>query len=93
MGRIESRQGDRNSTGRPTELPNLDPWGLSETEPTTKEHICAKDPSTYIADVQFSLHVDLSMSLKLLSFCGIHFSTGLPYLASMGEDVLNPEET
>jgi hypothetical protein len=39
MGRIENPEGDRNSTGRPTKSTNLDPWGLSETEPSTKEHI------------------------------------------------------
>jgi hypothetical protein len=37
-GIIEGPKRDRNSMGRPTELTNLDPWGLSETEPTTKEH-------------------------------------------------------
>ena len=26
-GRIEGPEGDRNSTGRPTESTNLDPWG------------------------------------------------------------------
>jgi hypothetical protein len=30
---------DRNSIGRPTELTNLDPWGLSDSEPPTKEYI------------------------------------------------------
>jgi hypothetical protein len=36
--RIEVLEGDKNSIGRPTESTNLDPWGLSETEPPTKEH-------------------------------------------------------
>jgi hypothetical protein len=36
-GRIVVPKGDRNSTGRPTESANLDPW-LSEPEPPTKEH-------------------------------------------------------
>ena len=36
-GRIKDPEGNRNSTGRPTESTNLDPWGLSETEPPTKE--------------------------------------------------------
>lgn len=29
---------DRDSSGRLTESTNLDPWGLSKTEPPTKEH-------------------------------------------------------
>jgi hypothetical protein len=36
-GRIVGPEGDRNSTGRPTESTNLDHWG-SESEPPTKEH-------------------------------------------------------
>jgi hypothetical protein len=36
--RIEGPEGDRNSTGKPTESTNLDTWELSETEPQTKEH-------------------------------------------------------
>ena len=49
-------EGDRNSTGRPTESTNL-----SETEPPTKEHIWAapRPPWSYVADVQLGLHVDL----------------------------------
>jgi hypothetical protein len=38
-GRMEGPEGDRNSTGRPTESTDVDPAGLSETEPPTKEHI------------------------------------------------------
>jgi hypothetical protein len=55
-----SSWGDRNSTGRATELTTLDPWGFSETEPPTKEHQgCIKDPPpSYVADVQLGLHVD-----------------------------------
>ena len=46
-GRIEVPEGNRNFTGRPTESINLDPWGLSETEPPTKEHtqVGAKHPA------------------------------------------------
>ena len=36
-GRIEGSKKDRKSTGRPTELTNLDPWGIPETEPLAKE--------------------------------------------------------
>jgi hypothetical protein len=38
QGRIKGLKGDRNSTVRPTESTNLDPYGFSETEPLTKEH-------------------------------------------------------
>ena len=37
-GRTKSPVGDRNSTGRPTESTNQEPWELSETEPPTKKH-------------------------------------------------------
>jgi hypothetical protein len=36
--RIESPEGDRNSTASPKTSTNLEPWGLSETEPPTKKH-------------------------------------------------------
>jgi hypothetical protein len=35
--RIEGPEEDRDSTRRPTEPTNLDPWGLPDTEPPTKE--------------------------------------------------------
>jgi hypothetical protein len=38
-GRIVGPEGDRNSTGRPTESTNLDTLGFSEYEPPNKEHI------------------------------------------------------
>jgi hypothetical protein len=37
-GKIEGLRGDRNSTGRPTESTNLNPWELPETELLTKEN-------------------------------------------------------
>lgn len=37
-GRFKGPEGDRNSTRRPIETTNLDPWQLSETESPTKEH-------------------------------------------------------
>jgi hypothetical protein len=37
-GKIEGPEQDRNSTGRPTESTNMDPWGISEAEPPTKEY-------------------------------------------------------
>jgi hypothetical protein len=36
--RIGGPEGDRHSTGIPTESPNLDTWGLLETAPPIKEH-------------------------------------------------------
>jgi hypothetical protein len=35
---LKDLEGDRNSTGRPTEPTNLDSWGLPETAPSTKKH-------------------------------------------------------
>jgi hypothetical protein len=35
--KIEEPKEDRDSTRRPTEATNLDPWGLPETETFTKE--------------------------------------------------------
>jgi hypothetical protein len=40
-GRIEDGEGNRDSTGKPTDSTNLDPWQLSETEPLAKELIWA----------------------------------------------------
>jgi hypothetical protein len=37
-GKIDSLEGVRNSTGRPTESTNLNPYRLSETDPSTKAH-------------------------------------------------------
>jgi hypothetical protein len=39
--RTERSEEDRDSTERPTESTNLDPWGLPETEPPTKERAWA----------------------------------------------------
>ena len=56
--RIAGPEGDENSTGRPIESTNLDPWKLSETEPPTKEHTLAgmRPPGTYVADTKPSLY-------------------------------------
>ena len=55
-GGFEEPGGDGDSTRRSTESTNLDPLGLSETEPPTKEHMSAEAnpilPHTYVADVQ-----------------------------------------
>jgi hypothetical protein len=37
-GRIEGAGRIKDTTRRPTELINLGPWGLTETESPTKEH-------------------------------------------------------
>jgi hypothetical protein len=55
-GRIEGARRVKGSTNRPTEPANLGPWGLTETEPPTKEHAWTgpRPPYTYVADVQLS---------------------------------------
>jgi hypothetical protein len=35
---IEKARGAKDTTKRPSESINLGPWGLTETEPPTKEH-------------------------------------------------------
>jgi hypothetical protein len=40
--RIERAGGIKHITRRPTEPINLGPWGLTETEPTTKEPYLSK---------------------------------------------------
>ena len=50
---------------------------------------------SYVADVHLSLHVGSSQqqSLNVLPACGSVPLTGLPCLASVGEDVPSPAET
>jgi hypothetical protein len=57
VGKIEGPKVVRNFAERPTE-PMSPLWGLSETKPSSKDHSQAEAPGTYVADVQFSLHVD-----------------------------------
>jgi hypothetical protein len=47
--------------GKQTESTNVDTWGLSESEPPTKEHTRAepRPPYIYVADMQLDLHVAL----------------------------------
>jgi hypothetical protein len=64
------------------ESTNLHPWGLSESEPPTKEHAQAgpRPPRTHVADVQLGLHVgpeQLGLSQKLLPVCRICLLAGL----------------
>jgi hypothetical protein len=49
--RIEDPEGDRNSTGRPTVLINMNSWELSKTEPSTRAHMgWTKTPGTCVAE-------------------------------------------
>ena len=57
--RIERAGEVKDITRRPTESSNLDPWGLTETEPPTKEHAGADPTNTLVADVQLGLHLGL----------------------------------
>jgi hypothetical protein len=47
-------------TGGPIESTSLDPWGLSETEPPTKEQTETgmRPPRISVADMQLSVHGD-----------------------------------
>jgi hypothetical protein len=56
--RTEGPKENKDSTGRPTESTNLNPWWFPETEPPTKEQTWTglRLLSTYEADVQFSFH-------------------------------------
>ena len=70
----------------------MDPWGLSEIEPPTKEHTVAGPspwPCIYIVDMQLGLHksleqVEQELPLKLLPVCIICYPN-LPILSSFGE--------
>jgi hypothetical protein len=79
---ITGLRGIRNSIRRPTTSTNLDSWGISESEPPTKDYTQA-GPSplgTYIADVKFALPMDpklleQGLSQKLIFVSGIYFSS------------------
>ena len=71
-GETAGPKGERNSTGRPTESTNQDPWG-SESEPTNQAHTRAgpRPPRPHVADVQLGHHVgpgqlERRLSQKLL---------------------------
>jgi hypothetical protein len=96
-GRIEESRGDKDSTRRPAESTGLDPWGLPEAEPPTKEQAWAGQ----------SLLPSLNICTKCaaLSSCGFYNNwsrglhricclpvgpitlTGPSCLASVGEDM------
>jgi hypothetical protein len=52
-GRIEGTGVVKDTTKRLTEPTNLGPWGLMETEPSTKKHAWTgpRSPRTYVAYV------------------------------------------
>ena len=54
-GKTEGHEEDRDSTGRPTESTNLDPWGLPETERAWAGPSTTRYAQIYEADVQLSL--------------------------------------
>ena len=66
--RGEQARGAKDTTRRPTESTSLGPWGLTETEPPTKEHTWARPSSlpppththTHVAGMQFGLHASPS---------------------------------
>ena len=71
-GRIESPKGDRNTTGRQSQL-TWTFWGSQRLD-------LVPTPHTYEADVELSLHVGpptvgLRLTLKLLPVCGISCSS------------------
>jgi hypothetical protein len=76
-GWIADPQGDRNSTGRPTESTNLDSWSCQILNHQPKNiHIGPRPPHSYAAYVQLGLHVgpeqlECGIYQKLLSIHGI----------------------
>ena len=99
-GRIKGPGRDRNPTGRPTESTNMVPWGLSETEPLTKEHTRAghRLSCTHVVDVQLGLHVGPPTAgagavPKSVACLWIPTSNPVPCLASVREDSPSPAET
>ena len=79
-GRTKGPEEHRNATERPTKSTNLDPRGLPETDPLTKEQAWARPwlPILhYVADVQLDIHVGsptarVGLSLNLLPAYGSH---------------------
>jgi hypothetical protein len=69
VGRIEGHEEDRNSAVRPTESTNLHSWGLSETEPPTKDHLMAELGPPHMVLQQ----LEWGQSLKLMPACELVF--------------------
>jgi hypothetical protein len=58
-GRIVDPKGYRNSTRRPIETTNLDPWASQNLNTNHRAHTARPRPHhTYVADEQLGLHVD-----------------------------------
>ena len=92
---IAGHKGNRESTRRPKESIHLDPWGLPETEPPTKEWAWAGPrPPAHMSQmcslifiwVPQILEQVLWLLLTLLPVCGSHFLNGaaLPGLNEKG---------
>jgi hypothetical protein len=72
-GRTKGPGGNRNSTGIPTELTNLNTWGLPEAETPTKEHIWAVLTPTTTTTTHICLHLVLHLVFIWPSFVFIWF--------------------
>jgi hypothetical protein len=92
-GIIAGPERDRNSTGRPTELTNLETWGfqslnqqpksIHELDPVT----ISPQPLPYVADIQLGLHVvPEQMDWGYPKTCCLYvLLSRLPCLTSVGE--------
>jgi hypothetical protein len=81
---------------------NLDPWGLPNTEPLTKEqtwasqHACSAH--TYVADLQDGLHtgpqqLEQGFFLYLFSISGFHSPNWTLLSGLVGENLPSPADT
>jgi hypothetical protein len=78
MERTEGAEGDGNPIGRTTVSTNLDPWKLPKTKKKTKNNKKKTTTTKEHTWVGSPWHMG---------------SRGVPCLASVGEDVLNPVDT
>jgi hypothetical protein len=99
-GRTAGLEGDRNSTGKPTESNNLDPCGSQSLNHQPKNiHRLDLEPHTYVAYVQFDLQVGpktIGVEGYPKSCClyvGYVLLSGLPCLTSVGQKVPSLAET
>lgn len=94
--KIEGCWEDRNSTRRPTKL-TISFWGLSETEPPTREYTWAwsRHSYTHVSDVQYGLHAGPTNNLSggWPWLCGPVPLTRLPCLVSVRKYVPSPAVT
>jgi hypothetical protein len=82
-GRFVGPEGHKNSTGRPAESTNLDPWGSPAANQPTKKHTRAgpRPPHSCVTDVQLGLQVGpkqlkWGLAQKLLPVCGMFYHLG-----------------